>query len=399
MSLRRGRVVWIVLDGVGLEALPDAKDYGDEGAATLPHVASACGGLSLPNLQRLGIGNLANIEGVPPIANPCGAYGRLDERSAGKDSIVGHWELAGIVLDKPFATYPQGFPDQLVAAFSKIAGVQPLGNVPAGGISIIKRYGAEHVKTGRPILYTSVDSVFQIAAHEKVLPLTSLYALCRAAQCLIVEYNIARVIARPFVGSEQEGFRRTPHRKDFPVPPPQATLLEGLTAQGYKVSAVGKICDLFSGRGISRSTSTVDNADGMNKTLAELTRLERGLLMVNLIDFDMAYGHRNDVIGFGRALEQFDAWLPRLYREMQPEDLLVISADHGCDPTTPGTDHTREYVPVLLWSKSMQAGADLGVRQSFADLGATLAAYFGIPRLAAGVSFVDALDFPGRVSL
>jgi phosphopentomutase len=214
-----GRVVWIVLDGVGLEALPDAKAYGDEGAATLPHVASACGGVNLPNLQHLGLGNLAEIEGVPPLTKPCGAYGRLAERSAGKDSIVGHWELAGIILEEPFATYPQGFPPELVAAFAKIAGNQPLGNVPASGISILKEYGAEHIKTGRPILYTSVDSVFQIAAHEEILPPEELYQLCHLAKPLVDEYNIARVIARPFVGTEQKGFRRTPLRKDFPTPP------------------------------------------------------------------------------------------------------------------------------------------------------------------------------------
>ncbi len=392
MSMSRGRVVWIVLDGVGLGALPDAKDYGDEGAATLPHVAAVCGGLSLPNLQRLGIGNLAAIEGVPPVANPCGVYGRLAECSVGKDSVVGHWELAGVVLAEPFATYPQGFPEELVTAFAEIAGVQPLGNVPASGISILKEYGAEHVKTGRPILYTSVDSVFQVAAHEEVLPPEELYKLCQAAKPLVDEYNIARVIARPFVGSEQKGFRRTPHRKDFPTPPPQPTLLECLTAKGHMVSAVGKIYDLFAGRGVSRSTTTDDNADGMRKTLEELTALDKkGLLMVNLIDFDMAYGHRKDAIGFGRALEEFDAWLPQLYEKMQTDDLLVISADHGCDPTTQGADHTREYVPVLLWSKSMPFGANLGDRQSFADLGATLAAYFSVPGVVSGESFVDAI--------
>lgn len=394
-----GRVVWIVLDGVGLEALPDAKAYGDEAAATLPHVASACGGVHLPNLQRLGMGNLAEIEGVPPLANPCGAFGRLAERSAGKDSVVGHWELAGVVLEEPFATYPQGFPDDLVAAFAKIIGIQPLGNVPASGISILKEYGAEHVKTGRPILYTSVDSVFQIAAHEDILPPEELYKLCHLAKPLVDEYNIARVIARPFVGTEQEGFRRTPHRKDFPAPPPQQTLLEGLTDKNYTVSAVGKIYDLFAGRGISRSVTSVNNTDGMNKTLAELTALEKGLLMVNLIDFDMAYGHRKDAVGFGKALEEFDAWLPQLYEQMQTDDLLVICADHGCDPTTPGSDHTREYVPVLVWSKSMRGGVELGDRESFADLGATLAAYFDVSGLTAGESFLDAIDLNGEIKL
>lgn len=392
MVINGKRVVWIVLDGVGVGALPDADQYGDEGAATLPHVAAACHGLKLPNLQRLGLGNLAVIEGVSAHSNPVGIYGRMAARSAGKDSIVGHWELTGVVLDKPFATYPTGFPEPLVEAFADIAGIQPLGNVPAGGISILKEYGAEHVRTKRPILYTSVDSVFQVAAHEEVVPLPDLYALCRAARSLMDEYNIARVIARPFVGNEQVGFRRTPRRKDFPTVPPQATLLEELTARGFEVAAVGKIDDLFAGRGISRTTSSVDNVDGMNKTLEQWSVLENGLLMVNLIDFDMAYGHRRDAAGFGRAMEEFDAWLPQLYARMRPEDLLVISADHGCDPTAPGTDHTREYVPVLVWSKSMRKGAGLGDRSSFADLGATLADYFEVELNGEGRSFADLLN-------
>jgi phosphopentomutase len=335
------------------------------------------------------LGNLADIEGVPPHANPCGVFGRLAERSPGKDSIIGHWELAGVVLDKPFATYPQGFPDSLVAEFADIAGAQPLGNLPASGLSILKVYGAEHVKTGRPILYTSVDSVFQIAAHEEVLPPEKLYKLCQSARGMVDKYDIARVIARPFSGNKVSGFHRTPRRKDFSTPPPQATLLEGLAAQGYVVSAVGKIYDLFAGRGISHSVTTIDNADGMHKTLAALDDLAQGLLMVNLIDFDTAYGHRRDAIGFGQAMEEFDAWLPQLYERMQSEDYLVICADHGCDPTTPGTDHTREYVPLLVWSKSMQGGVSLGDRRSFADMGATLAAYFNAPKLAAGESFLE----------
>lgn len=388
------RAIWIVLDGVGLEALPDAKTYGDEGAATLPHVATACNGLDLPNMQQLGLGSLAAIKGVSPLAEGKGAYGRLVERSSGKDSIVGHWELAGVVVDKPFATFPQGFPDELVKAFAEICGVQPLGNISASGVSILKEFGAEHISTGRPILYTSVDSVFQIAAHEDVMPPQLLYELCQEARRLVDEYNIARVIARPFDGDEVKGFRRTPRRKDFPIPPPQKTLLECLCDHNLTVSAVGKINDLFASRGISKSVSTVDNTDGMDKTLTGLAELEDGLLAVNLIDFDMAYGHRKDALGFGRALEEFDAWLPQLYAQMRAEDLLIISADHGCDPTTPGTDHTREYVPVLVWSKLMERGVALGDRQSFADISATLADYFNVEGTAAGESFLDLLDLP-----
>jgi phosphopentomutase len=394
MSVAGKRAVWIVLDGVGLDALPDARLYGDEGAATLPHVATACGGLNLPNLQQLGLGSLAEISGVPPITVRSGAYGRLAERSAGKDSIVGHWELAGVVVDKPFATYPQGFPDELVDAFAAISGMQPLGNVPAGGVSILKEYGAEHLRTGRPILYTSVDSVFQVAAHEDVLPPHQLYQLCREARRLADEYDIARVIARPFEGSEEEGFRRTPGRKDFSKPPPQKTLLEQLFEQNITVSAVGKIDDLFAGRGISTCVTTLDNADGMSKTLIALAALNEGLLVVNLIDFDMRYGHRKDAVGFGRALERFDAWLPQLYEQMRDDDLLVICADHGCDPTTEGSDHTREYVPLLVWSKSMVKGVALGDRSSFADAGATLAAYFDAGAIAGGESFFDLLALP-----
>jgi phosphopentomutase len=398
MTLRIGRVIWIVLDGVGLEALPDAIEYSDEDAATLPHVAAACGGLTLPNLQQLGLGCLAGIAGVPPASTPVGVYGRLAERSSGKDSIIGHWELAGVVVENPFATYPQGFPDELVRRFAALCGVQPLGNVSAGGISVLKEYGEEHLRTGAPILYTSVDSVFQVAAHEDVLPPESLYDICRAAKILTDEYGIARVIARPFTGTVQSGFRRTSGRKDFTALPPQPTILDALTASGYTVSALGKISDLFAGRGISRSRATVGNDDGMEKIVAELAALDEGLLMANLIDFDMIYGHRQDAVGFGRALEEFDAWLPKLYNAMRNEDLLVICADHGCDPTTPGSDHTREYVPVLLWSKAMTRGCALGDRRSFADVAATLADFFLLPAMVAGESFLPMLGLTSAVS-
>lgn len=391
MPVTGKRAIWIVLDGVGLGALPDAGAYGDGEAATLPHVATACGGLNLPNLQRLGLGNLARICGVEPLANPLGGYGRMAERAAGKDSIVGHWELAGVVVEKPFATFPQGFPPELVAGFERLAGRPPLGNVSASGVSILKEFGSEHLRTGRPILYTSVDSVFQVAAHEAVLPPQQLYELCEAARRLVDDYNIARVIARPFEGNEQDGYRRTPRRKDFPMPPPQKTLLECLCNHGFTVSAVGKINDLFAGRGISTSISTSDNVDGMAKILAKLAALDKGLVVANLIDFDMAYGHRNDAEGFGQAMEAFDAWLPQLYEQMRLDDLLIVTADHGCDPTTPGTDHTREYVPVLVWSKALRGGVALGDRQSFADVGASLADHFNVDGVVAGESFVSAL--------
>ena len=399
MMMNKSRAVWIVLDGVGLAAAPDAREYGDENAATLPHVAEACGGLTLPNLQALGLGNLADIKGVPPLEKPIGAYGRMAERSAGKDSIIGHWELAGLILDKPFATFPRGFPEVLVEEFAGLAGGRPLCNMSASGITVLEEYGSEHIRTGRPILYTSVDSVFQVAVHEDVMSPDDLHELCRATRPLADRFNIARVIARPFLGNEKEGFRRSPLRKDFPVIPPRATLLESLYERGYTVSAVGKISDLFAGRGITCSSSTTNNADGMAKILDALVKLESGLLMANLIDFDMVYGHRNDAVGFGAALEEFDAWLPELLEVMCPDDLLVISADHGCDPTTPGTDHSREYVPLLIWSKSMKGGLHLGDRRSFSDVAATLAAYFRILGPVSGEGFEEILKLQGGLNL
>lgn len=382
------RAVWIVLDGVGLEALPDAAAYGDADAATLPHVAAACGGLVLPHLQKLGLGHLAEIAGVPPDPAPCGAFGRMRERAAGKDSISGHWEMAGVTLDEPFATFPHGFPDELLERFAALAGCRPLGNVAASGTSVLGPYGAEHLRTGRPIVYTSVDSVLQIAAHEAVLPPEELYRLCRAVRPLADAYRIGRVIARPFVGSAETGFRRTAGRRDFPLPPPAPTLLDRLTAAGIPVWAVGKLADLFAGRGVARKLPTRDNAEGMARILEALAELPApGLLAANLIDFDMVYGHRQDAVGFGRALEAFDAWLPTLQARLGADDLLVVAADHGCDPTTPGTDHTREYVPVLAWRPGLAAARPLGERTSFADLGATLGEWLGIA-MPAGTSFV-----------
>jgi phosphopentomutase len=388
MTRATGRAVWIVLDGVGLGALPDAAAYGDAGAATLPHVATACGGLALPNLQRLGLGQLAAITGVPPHPAPCGAFGRMREAAAGKDSISGHWEMAGVTLDEPLATYPQGFPAALLERFAAAAGCLPLGNVAASGTAILDRYGAEHLQTGRPIVYTSVDSVLQIAAHEAVLPPGALYRLCRQVRVLADSYGIGRVIARPFTGDPAGGFRRTGGRKDFPMPPPRATLFDCLEQAQIPVWAVGKLADLFAGRGIARQLPTRDNREGMVRILEAYGELPgSGLVAANLIDFDMIYGHRQDAVGFGQALEAFDAWLPQLQTLLTDDDLLLIAADHGCDPLTAGTDHTREYVPVLGWRPGLQAARPLGERSSFADLGATLADFFGVP-VTTGVSFL-----------
>ncbi|MDT8441733.1 MAG: phosphopentomutase [Desulfuromonadales bacterium] len=386
-----GRVALIVLDGVGIGALPDAAAYGDAGAATLPHVAAACGGLHLPNLERLGLGRLAGIAGVAADGDVLGAYGRLASRSAGKDSTTGHWELAGVILDQPLKTFPEGFPPELVARFAELAGTEPLGNVPANGVSILKRFGAEHVRSGRPILYTSVDSVFQIAAHEEVIPLERLYRLCAQARLMVDPYRIGRVIARPFVGSERDGFRRSPHRRDFSMPPPQPTVLERLTAAGVCVAGVGKVEDLFAGKGLSACQRSRDNADGMRRILEGWSSLESGLLLANLIDFDMVYGHRNDVGGFARALEEFDVWLPDLMAQMEATDLLMITADHGCDPTHPGSDHTREYVPLLAWSPRLEGAIDLGTRATYADVAATLADCFSLTSSGVGASCLAAL--------
>jgi phosphopentomutase len=391
MTRRFGRALWIVLDGVGLGALPDAAAYGDEEAATLPHVATACGGLALPNLQRLGLGWLAEIAGVPAEPLPQGAFGRMREVAAGKDSIFGHWEMAGVTLSQPFAVFPQGFPPTLIDGFIAAAGCPPLGNEVASGTAILDHYGVEHLRTGRPIVYTSVDSVFQIAAHEAVLPCAELYRLCERVRSLADQYRIGRVIARPFTGDSARGFSRTPGRKDFPMPPPQPTLLDRLSAVHIPVWAVGKLADLFAGRGIARVLPTRDNADGMKRILEAWEELPQpGLLAANLIDFDMIYGHRRDAIGFGRALEAFDIWLPVLQAKLTNDDLLLIAADHGCDPLTPGTDHSREYVPVLGWRPGLRGACALGERTTMADLGATLAAFFDMT-LPAGRSFLGEL--------
>jgi phosphopentomutase len=388
MRAEGGRAIWIVLDGVGIGALPDASLYGDAAAATLPHVADACGGLRLPNLEKMGLGCLAGIRGVSAAPSPVGGYGRLRERSAGKDSTTGHWELAGVLLDKPFATFPNGFPAELMARFEKITGTPPLGNIAASGTEILTLLGAEHVRTGRPIVYTSVDSVFQIAAHEQVCPPEQLYALCRAVRQIADDYRIGRVIARPFTGDEQSGFQRTSRRKDFSMPPPAPTILDRLTRAGHTVHAIGKISDLFADRGVSSTVASSSNQDGMKKILEALRSLSAGgLLVANLIDFDMLYGHRQDAAGFGRALEVFDAWLTSLQQQMRQEDLLLITADHGCDPTTTGTDHTREYVPLLAWQPKMTRGVALGTRETFADLAATLAEFTGLDCSGIGRSF------------
>jgi len=384
------RVVLIVLDGVGIGGAQDAEDYGDSGADTLGHVSEACMGLRLPHMQRLGIGNLLPLAGIPPVRRPAAAHGRMQECSVGKDTTTGHWELTGIIQERPFATFPRGFPREIIDEFVAITGLEPLGNVAASGTEIIRLLGEEHMRTGRPIVYTSADSVFQIAAHEEVISVETLYDICRQTRRMLDPYRVGRVIARPFVGSSSDDFVRTSRRHDFSFAPPGPTVLDLLAEKKLTVYGVGKIRDIFKGQGLTDYSCTKDNADGMAKTLDAFSATSRGLIFTNLVDFDMLYGHRLDTEGFAHALEAFDRWLPSMMQAMGPKDLLIVTADHGCDPTTPGSDHTREDVPVLVWHPGLDSGKDLGVRQSFADLGATVGAAFGVD-LGVGEAFLDEL--------
>lgn len=387
------RAIVIVLDGAGVGQLPDAHLYGDQGSNTIGNIARQVT-LRVPALASLGLSRIVHLPGVPVLGAPLAAFGRMAERSAGKDSVTGHWELMGIVLDRPFPTFPEGFPADLIAAFEQRIGRPVLGNVAASGTAIIEQLGAEHMRSGAPIVYTSADSVFQIAAHEHVVPLEQLYAWCRIAYELAVEgLGIGRVIARPFVG-EPGQFVRTAHRHDFAMPPPGETLLDRLTAAGVAVCGIGKINDLFAGRGIGEFYPTASDEDGMKTLEAQMERQREGLVLVNLVDFDTVYGHRNGVPGYAANLERFDARLAMLLPRLQPDDLLVITADHGNDPSTPSTDHSREYVPLLVAGRRVQKGLDLGTRASFADLGQTLAEAFGVGPLAHGTSFLAHVSRP-----
>jgi phosphopentomutase len=382
------RVFLIVLDGVGIGALPDAADYGDAGSHTLRHVAEAVHGLRLPSLERLGLGRIDDVPGLRPLVSPSGAWGRLRERSPGKDSTTGHWELAGIVLDRAFPTYPHGFPEGLLARWCERTGRGWLGNVAASGTEIISRLGDEHRRTGSFIVYTSADSVFQVAAHEGTVPLDELYRACTIARDLLQgEHGVGRVIARPFETTD-EGYRRTARRRDFSLPPPATTLLDRLTEAGQPVITVGKVDELFAGRGVTDAIHTANNQEG-EQVLVDLARQPgAGLVFANLVDFDQQYGHRNDPVGFARALEQFDGRFHEILGHLRAGDLCMVTADHGNDPTTPSTDHSREYVPLLGAGPRVRPGVDLGTRESFADVAATLAELFGVPRPTTGRSFL-----------
>jgi phosphopentomutase len=377
-TIRFERVIWIVLDSVGIGELPDAAEYGDVGRDTLGHIARSRP-LRLPNLVRLGLGNIKPLANLTPPARPAGSFGKGVTVSPGKDTTTGHWEMAGIWLEQAFPVYPHGFPKELIAKFERQIGRRTIGNKPASGTEIIKELGEEHVRTGFPIVYTSGDSVFQIAAHEDVIPIAELYRICEIARKLLDGPNrVGRVIARPFTGTAGN-FRRTERRHDYAVEPPRPMLLDVLAELGVQVFGVGKIHDIYNGRGVRDYVTTKNNADGMRMIMEAMSRQTGGLIFANLVDFDMLYGHRKDVEGFARSLEEFDALLGPLLEALRPSDLLLMTADHGCDPdpVKPTTDHSREYVPILAYTPSASAGADLGIRATLADMGQSVAENFG----------------------
>ncbi|MBN2043931.1 MAG: phosphopentomutase [Anaerolineales bacterium] len=382
------RIILIVLDSVGIGEAPDAAEYGDTGSNTLGNIAAAVGGLQLPNLQRMGLGNIAPIEGILPHQHPSAAFGKMAEVSPGKDTTTGHWELMGIHLKQPFPLYPEGFPHEVMETYQAQTGRGWLGNYPASGTEIIKELGQEHIETGKTIVYTSGDSVFQIAAHDEIIPLPELYDICKIARNILSgEHEVSRVIARPFIG-EPGNFVRTANRKDFSVVPPEPTLLDNLKEAGFMTHAVGKIEDIFNKVGITSAVHTKDNMDGVEKTIEAMLNLtQKGLIFTNLVDFDAKFGHRNNPQGYAQALVEFDQCLPDILKTLRNDDLLVITADHGNDPTTPSTDHSREYVPILLSGEQIKPGADIGIRQTFADLAATIADILEVTPPPKGLSF------------
>ncbi len=387
------RVFLIVLDSVGIGEMPDAKEYGDEGSNTV-RAASYSPFFSMPNMAQLGCFLIDGVEvregSVPKIESPTGSFARLAERSRGKDTTTGHWEIAGLISKRPLPTYPQGFPSEVIEEFERRTGKQVLCNRPYSGTEVIRDYGKEQMETGGLIVYTSADSVFQIAAHEDIIPVEELYHDCEIARELLVgEYAVGRVIARPFAGSPEEGFVRTTRRHDYSMTPPGRTMLNQLEDHGFKTIGVGKINDIFAGSGIGEFVRTTGNLDGMKKTLQYQKKEFEGLVFVNLVDFDMLYGHRNDVDGYAKALTEFDQWLPDFLAGMKEEDLLMITADHGCDPSTPSTDHSREYVPLIMKGKGIRPGKNYGTRESFADIAATIQAYFGLEVVTAGHSLMN----------
>ncbi len=383
------RMIVIVLDGVGAGEAPDAAQYGDVGSNSLSNTARAVGGLHLPNMGKIGLGYITPMQGVPPADHPSGAYGKMTPRSAGKDTISGHWEMMGVMLSKPLPTYPHGFPPEVIEEFERRIGRGTLGNFPASGTEIIKQLGVEHIRTGKPIVYTSADSVFQIATNEQVIPIDRLYWMCeQAREMLIGEHAVGRVIARPFIGSDPTNFTRTERRRDYPLIPPTKTMLQKVVEAGLEVCSVGKIDDIFAHTGITQSKHTTNNADSLLATLEFLEEDFKGLLFVNLIEFDMLYGHRNDPAGYAMALQKVDQAVPEMIKRMRAGDIAMFVADHGVDPTTPSTDHSREYAPLLVFGPPVRAGTDLGTRATFSDVGATIAECFSLTPPQFGESFL-----------
>jgi phosphopentomutase len=387
------RICFVVLDSVGIGELPDAPKFGDEGAHTLGHIAEAVPGFELPNLQRLGLGCIAPLKNIPPVVHPAAYYGKMAEVSVGKDTMTGHWELMGLKVEIPFQTYPNGFPPALVEQFERETGRKVIGNKPASGTEILDELGEQQMKTGEWIVYTSADSVFQLAAHEDIIPLDELYRACEIARRLTLqpEYAVGRVIARPYKG-QPGAFARTSNRHDYAVKPPAPTVMNKLQEAKWDCIAVGKINDIFTGEGVTQSLHTVSNADGMNKTIEVMSKPFSGLCFTNLVEFDSLYGHRRDPVGYAKALVEFDRSLPELMAQIGDEDLLILSADHGNDPIHAGTDHTREYVPLLVWNPNFASPSSLGVRATFADLGATIADNFGVEIVGEGISFLNQLN-------
>jgi len=384
------RIVILLLDSLGVGELPDANEYGDTGSNTIGNLSRATEGLNLPNLQKLGFGNLTSILGVLPEKNPKAFYGKMEEQSQGKDTTSGHWEIAGLPVSIAFKTFPQGFPNELMTAFSRETGCGYLGNYPASGTEIIKELGEQHIETKKLIVYTSGDSVFQIAAHEAIVSIDKLYEICTIARKLCDPYSIGRIIARPFIGTFPN-FERTHRRQDFSMPPSSKTVLDYLKDARLDVIGVGKIDNIFADSGITDSIHTKSNEDGMEQTLEKLKQLKKGLLFTNLVDFDMLWGHRNDCPGYKKGLEEFDTFLPKILNKLEKDDLLIITADHGCDPTTPSTDHSREYVPVIAYTKYNEQGKNLGIRKTFADIGRTIDKNFGLQKLRVGTSFLSTI--------
>lgn len=386
------KVTLIVLDSVGIGALPDAKSYGDEGSNTLGNIAKAVKGFSLPNLEAMGLGNIDGMVGFDKNNNPSGSYGKCAELSKGKDTITGHWEIAGVILETPLNTYPEGFPREIIEEFESKIGRKTLGNVVASGTAIIEELGEEHMRTGYPIIYTSADSVFQIAAHEEIIPIPELYKMCEIAREMLVgDKMVGRVIARPFLGTNKGDFTRTSNRHDYAIEPFNKTMMEYISEANQSVMAVGKIKDIFTGKGVTDSITIKNNMDGVDKTLEFMKNDKKGLVFSNLVDFDMKFGHRNDVEGYANALVEFDNRLPEIIEALGQEDILIITADHGCDPTTESTDHSREYIPILVYGKNIKQNVNIGTRQCFSDIGKTILELLNVENELVGKSFADVI--------